>query len=136
MRVVPVLLLVLAFAGCGTQGQTSSVDNFTNPDQRAVAQKVEDLEDAGKSNKPDDICSNILAKNLVSQLDAAGTDCPTEIKKAIEDANDFDLEVEKVTISGSTATAEVKRGQDGPTEKMAFARENGDWRATSLSSGS
>ena len=134
MRVVPVLLpLVLALAGCTTQGQTSSVDNFTNPDQRAVAQKVEDLEDAGKSNKPDDICSSILAKNLVSQLDAAGTDCPTEMKKAIEDANDFDLEVEKVTISGTTATAEVKRGQDGPTEKMEFARENGDWRATSLS---
>jgi hypothetical protein len=129
----PLLLIVLALAGCGSQGQTSSVDNFTNPDQRAVAQKVEDLEDAGKRDKPDDICSNILAKALVTQLDAAGTDCATEMKKAIEDANDFDLDVRKVTITGATATAEVKRGKDGPTEKMQFARENGDWRATSLS---
>jgi hypothetical protein len=126
-------LLVLALAGCGSQGQTSSVDNFTNPDERAVAQKVEDLEDAGKRDKPDDICSDILAQTLVSQLDAAGTDCPTEMKKAIEDANDFDLEVKKVTISGSNATADVKRGDDGPTEKMEFAREKGQWRATSLS---
>jgi hypothetical protein len=126
-------LLVLALAGCGSQGQTSSVDNFKNPDERAVAQKVEDLQDAGKRDKPDDICSDILAKALVTQLDAAGTDCATEMKKAIEDANDFDLEVRKVTINGSTATAEVKRGKDGPTEKMEFAREGGDWRATSLS---
>jgi hypothetical protein len=135
MRPAALLLLVLALAACGTQGQTSSVDNFTNPDERAVAQKVEDLEDAGKRNKPDDICSGILARALVSQLDSAGTDCPTEMKKAIEDANDFDLEVRKVTIAGATATAEVKRGQDGPTEKMEFARENGQWRATSLSGG-
>jgi hypothetical protein len=135
MRIPAALLLLLALAGCSTQGQTSSVDNFTDNDQRAVAQKVEDLEDAGKSNKPDDICSNILAKTLVSQLDAAGTDCPTEMKKAIEDANDYDLEVTKVAITGTTATAEVKRGEDGPTETMKFARENGDWRATSLSGG-
>ena len=136
MRVAAVsLLLAFAVAGCTSQGTTSSVDKFTNTDQRDVAQKVEDLEDAGKRNKPDEICSNILAKNLVNQLDAAGTDCQTEMKKAIEDANDFDLDVEKVTITGSTATAEVKRGKDGPTEKMEFARENGQWRATSLSGG-
>jgi hypothetical protein len=133
MRFAPLLLLLLALAGCGTANQPSSVDNFTNPDQRAVAQKVEDLEDAGKRDKPDEICSTILAQALVSQLDAAGTDCPTEMKKAIEDANDFDLEVRKVTITGATATAEVKRGEDGPTERMEFAREKGDWRATSLS---
>src|SRR5919198_6351749 len=133
MRSAVTLLLVLALAGCTSQGATSSVDKFTNVDQRAVAQKVEDLETAGKRNKPDDICSNILAKALVDQLNAAGTDCPTEMKKAIEDASDFDLEVVKVSITGATATAEVKRGKDGPTGPMSFARENGDWRATSLS---
>ena len=133
MRFAVALLLVLALAGCTSQGATSSVNKFTNTDQRAVAQKVEDLETAGKRNKPDDICSSILAKQLVDQLDAAGTDCPTEMKKAIEDASDFDLEVLKVTITGTTATAEVKRGKDGPTEAMKFAEENGQWRATSLS---
>jgi hypothetical protein len=135
MRFAVPLLLALALAGCGTQGQTSSVDNFTNADQRDVAQQVENLEDAGKRNKPDDICSDILSKSLVSELDSAGTDCATEMKKAIEDANDFDLEATKVTINGDNATVEVKRGKDGPTERMEFARENGQWRATSLSGG-
>jgi hypothetical protein len=40
-----------------------------------------------------------------------------------------------VTVTGATATAEVKQGKDGPTETMKFAREDGDWRATSLSGG-
>jgi hypothetical protein len=131
-RVVPILLL-LALAGCGTQTGSSSADKFTNPDERAVAQKVEDLESAGKRGKPDDICSDILSQSLVSQLDSAGTDCATEMQKAIDDANEFDLETVKVTVSGNTAEAEVKQGSSGSTETMEFTREKGQWRATSLS---
>jgi hypothetical protein len=132
-RALPLTLLALAFAGCGTTAPQSSVDNFKDPKQRAVAQKVEDLADAGKRNKPDDICSDILAKTLVDQLNAAGTDCATEMKKAIEDANEFELDVQKVTVDGNTATAEVRQGTDGPTETMSFTLENGQWRATALS---
>ena len=55
------------------------------------------------------------------------------MKKAIEDADDFELDVRDVTISGSTATATVRRGDDGPTETMEFTQEGGQWRATSLS---
>ena len=134
-HLLPIALLALALAGCGTASQSSSVDNFSDPNQRAIAQKIEDLEDAGKRNKPDDICSDILSAKLVGELDSAGTDCATEMKKAIEDANDFDLDVRKVTINGDTATAEVRQGTDGPTEEMQFAREKGQWRATALSSG-
>jgi hypothetical protein len=129
---VAALLATLALAGCGAQAQTSSVDKFRGAD-REVAQQVEDLESAGKRGKPEDICSDILAKSLVSQLDAAGTSCQTEMQKAIDDATDFDLEVRKVTIEGNEATAEVQQGDDGPTETMTFAKEGKDWRATALS---
>jgi hypothetical protein len=135
MRSAAVLILAIALAACSPQGTTGNVDKFTNPDQRAVAQKVEDLESAGKRNKPDDICSSILSQELVSRLDAAGTSCQTEIKKAIEDANEYNLDTQKVTITGNTATAQVKRGKDGPIDTMKFTRENGQWRATSLSGG-
>ena|ERR1041384_3725357 len=134
MKRVALALAVLGLAGCGAQQTSSStLDKFKDPDEKAVAQKVEDLERAGKRGQPDDICSKILAQSLVSQLNAAGTDCATEIQKAIDDANEFDLETQKVTVSGSTATAEVKQGDDGPTETMQFTREKNDWRATSLS---
>jgi hypothetical protein len=133
MKRVALALLLVAVAGCGTQSQSSSADKFTDADQKAVAEKVEDLESAGRRGQADDICSEILAKTLVSQLDAAGTDCATEMQKAIDDATQFDLEVQKVTINGNEATAEVKQGDDGPTETMTFTKESGDWRATALS---
>jgi hypothetical protein len=135
-RVAIALLLAGAvLSGCGTQSTSSSADKFSDPDQKAVAEKIEDLETAGRRGQADDICKDILAKTLVSQLDAAGTDCATEMQKAIDDATQFDLNVEKVTINGNDATAEVKQGDDGPTETMTFTKENGSWRATALSEG-
>jgi hypothetical protein len=132
MKRLAVLLGVLALAGCGAEAEESSVEKFQG-EERAVAQKVEDLQEAGEGRNPEDICSEILARSLVQQLEAAGVDCADEMEKAIDDADDYDLEVQDVTISGSTATAEVRRGEDGPTESMEFTRENGQWRATSLS---
>jgi hypothetical protein len=133
MKRVALALVLLGLAGCGAQATSSSVDKFKDPQQKAVAQKIEDLENDGRRGRPEDICSDILAQSLVSQLNAAGTDCPTEMQKAIEDANEFNLDVQKVTVSGNTATAEVKQGDKGPTETMQFTREKKDWRATSLS---
>ena len=132
MKRLPVLLVALAIAGCGAEAEPSSVENFEG-EERAVAQKVEDLQEAGEGRNPEDICSDILASSLVQQLEAAGVKCADEMEKAIDDADDYDLQVQDVTVSGSTATAEVRRGDDGPTETMEFTKEKGQWRATSLS---
>jgi uncharacterized protein YceK len=132
-RLLLPLIAALALAGCGAQAQQSSSAEKFQGEQRAVAQKVEDLQEAGESRKPEDICSEILASALVQQLEAAGVDCADEMENAIDDADDYDLDVQKVTISGSTATVTVRRGDDGPTETMEFTKENGQWRATALS---
>jgi hypothetical protein len=135
MKPLVAILGVLLLAGCGGQQQsTSSLDKFSG-DELAVAQKVEDLQEAGSRRDPEEICTGILAKSLVQQLESAGANCTDEMKKAIEDADDYELDVRKVTIDGSTATVEVKRGDDGPTGTMEFAKEGGQWRATSLSGG-
>ena len=133
MKRFAALIAALAVAGCGAEAEPSSVEKFQG-EERAVAQKVEDLQEAGEGRNPEDICSDILASSLVQQLEAAGVKCADEMEKAIDDADDYDLQVQDVTISGSDATVEVKRGDDGPTETMEFTKENGQWRATSLSS--
>jgi Cu/Ag efflux protein CusF len=129
-RLLLALVLPLAVAGCG-EAQDTSLDKFEG-DQRAVAQKVEDLQEAGEGRKPEDICSNILSRTVVDQFEAANTDCAAEMKKAIEDVDDYDLETRKVTVRGDQATAEVQQGGDGPTTTMQFVREGDQWRAVSL----
>jgi hypothetical protein len=128
LAIIPVLFLV----GCGATAQPSSAEKFKG-DERAVAQKIEDLQTAGDRHEPERICNDILSRTLVQELEAAGADCTQEMQKAIEDADDYELDVREVTISGSTATATVRRGDDGPTQEMQFAREGSEWRATSLS---
>jgi hypothetical protein len=76
----------------------------------------------------------VLASSLREQVQASGSNCEQEIDKALSDADDFDLEVEAVTINGDAATARVK-GLDGGADRvreLQFEREGSDWRATSL----
>jgi hypothetical protein len=134
MKRVLALLAVLVLAGCGQEADPSSADRFQG-EERAVAEKVDELQEAGDGRDAEAICSDILARSLVQQLEAAGVKCVDEMEQAIDDADDYDLDVQDVTVSGSTATARVKRGDDGPTETMEFAKESGQWRATALSGG-
>jgi hypothetical protein len=129
---VPLVLAVLA-SGCGASA--SSAGDFEGEEKR-VAELVEKLQSAGETGDAAEICDEVLAADLREQIQAAGANCEQELDKAIKDADDFELEVEDVTISGDSATAKV-RGRDGGEERVRdfeFVREGSDWRATSLGS--
>jgi hypothetical protein len=126
---VPLVLAALAF-GCGS---ASSAGDFTG-EEKKVADVVEKLQSAGESGDAGVICDEVLAKQLRDEIQEAGSSCEQEMDKAIKDADDFELDVEDVTISGEKATAKVK-GRDQGEERVRdfeFVREGGDWRATSL----
>ena len=129
-RIAIAAALALGAAGC-TTASTGSSSKFTGA-QGDVAKVVSDLQQAGQRKDAQKICTQILAQQLVQQLSAAGTSCQVEMKKAIDDADDFDLTVQNVTINGNQATAQVKRGKNGPTATFKFVRESGGWRATSF----
>ena len=130
MRRALVVLACLPLAACGAAQQSSS-SKFPG-EQGKVAQVVDDLASAGSSRKPAKICSDVLSKELVAELKSAGGNCEAEMKAAIEDASDFDLQVQSVKVDGNTATAQVRQGKDGKTATFTFVKENGAWRASQL----
>jgi hypothetical protein len=134
-RALLALLLTLAAIASGCGGSASSAGDFEGEEKR-VADVVEQLQSAGETGDAAEICSEVLAKELRDQIQEAGANCEQELEKAIKDADDFELEVEDVTITGNSATAKVK-GRDGGEERVRdfeFVREGRDWRATSLGS--
>ena len=125
-------LLAAAIAGCGQA--PSSAGDFKGS-EKAVADTIEQLQTAAQNRKPADICSDVLARALVEKLKTAGHDCVDEMDKVTSDADDFELDVTDVTITGATATARVKAhrgGKDNAVTTFALAREDGKWRLTSF----
>jgi hypothetical protein len=126
------LLLAAAIAGCG-QAPTSAND-FKGA-EKDVAATIELLQTNAQSRKPAKICSDVLARALVEKLKSAGTDCVQEMDKVTSDADDYELKVTDVTITGATATARVKArkgGSDNALTTFTLAKEDGKWRLTDL----
>ena len=123
---VPLVLAALA-AGCGASA--SSAGDFEG-EERRVADVVEKLQSAGETGDAAEICEEVLASDLREEMRAAGANCEQELDKAIQDADDFELDVRDVTIQGNEATVRVRRGEDGPVATFEFVRESGQWRAT------
>ena len=133
LRPLPLLLAVVV-AGCG-QSQSSAGD-FKGA-EKDVADTIEQLQTSAQNRKPEDICSEVLARGLVEKLKSSGNDCVDEIEKITADADEFELDVTKVAITGTTATATVKGrrgGKDDAVTNFALAREDGQWRLTDLGS--
>jgi hypothetical protein len=131
VRLLP-LALAAALAGCG-QAPTSA--NDFKGSEKAVAQTIEDLQSDAQGRKPSAICRDVLSRALADKLKSTGSDCAGELEKVTGDADDFDLEVTDVTVTGSTATAKVKarRGDEkNASTTFSLVREDGDWRLNNL----
>jgi hypothetical protein len=127
---LPVLAAVLVLSGCGT-AQPSSQAKFKGV-QAEVADVVDKLATAGRRRDAATICTDILSKQLIAELKTAGGDCETEMKSAIRDATDYDLQVRSVKVTGASATAQVRQGKDGPVATFKFVKEGKAWRASAL----
>ena len=123
--------MIVAFAtGCGAQTEESKFEG--NADRAAVAKLVDDLAAAGLRKDAETICAEILAKQLVDALKAAGGDCESEMDRAIKDASNYDLQVTDVKVTGSTATARVRQGETNNVATFSFVKEKAGWRASAL----
>ena len=133
MRRIALALVVLSFAvsACGA-APADQESKFKNGDQQAIAKLVDELASAGRAGNAEKICTEILARQLVDELKTAGGNCETELKRAIDDANDYDLQVADVKVTGTTATATVRQGESKKTATFSFVKEKAGWRASAL----
>ena len=123
-------VLALSLSACGAATSTQN-DKFKGA-QQDVVKVVDALAAAGTRGDADKICTEILAKQLVTELKSAGGDCVTEMDRAIKDASDYDLQVTSVKINGANATAQVRQGKDGQVATFTFVKEGGAWKASAL----
>jgi hypothetical protein len=123
-------VLAPALTGCGAASSTQN-SKFKGA-QQDVVKVVDSLAQAGSRGDADKICTEILAKQLVTELKSAGGDCVTEMDRAIKDASDYDLQVTSVKINGANATAQVRQGKDGQVATFTFVKEGGAWKASAL----
>ena len=130
MRRLLVIAAALALSACGTASTSKDV-KFTGA-QKDVADLVDKLATAGQRHDASTICNDILSKQLLTELKSAGGNCEDEMKDAISDATDYDLQVRSVKVTGSNATAQVRQGDKGKVSTFTFVKENGGWRASAL----
>ena len=126
------LLLAAAIAGCAQA--PSSGGNFKGA-KKEVADSIEQLQTAATNHKPEDVCSEVLARALVEKLKTSGNACVDEMEKIVSDADDFALDVTAVTITGTTATARVqgrRGGKDNAVTTFSLALEDKKWRLTNF----
>ena len=128
---ITVVAATLALAGC-TATQSTSAGKFKG-DQQAVAKVVDNLQKAARQGQNEKVCNDIFTKELAGKFTAGGTTCAGEIKDAIRDVNDYDLQVIDVTVNGDTATAQVRQGKENRTATFGFQRVGQTWRASSIS---
>ena len=133
-RVLALLVaLPLVLSACG-QAAKDSASDFQG-DQKAVAQTVEDLQSASRKHDSARICTTLLAPALVAQVKkASGGDCEKGIKDALSDADSFELQVEKVTISKDVAIVVVKSegGDKDRVDTWELLKEGGKWKVATL----
>ncbi|HET6505480.1 MAG TPA: nuclear transport factor 2 family protein [Baekduia sp.] len=136
LRVLPVLVAAaLTLSACGQTSKDSAKD--FQGQQKAVAQTVENLQSAASKGDRDKICDQILAADLVAQIKKANptATCADALKDPLKDADSFELQVKKVTIDGTTATALVESdaaGKKKQTDTLTLTKVGKAWRISSL----
>jgi hypothetical protein len=126
LAVLPALIAAVALTGCTAANPNASAGDFKGA-ERDVAQVIDDLKG---SRDPEEICSRILTDQFARSLEAGGRDCVDEVQATIRDVADTGMDVRDVTVSGSTARAQVS--QKGTSATFELTRGRDGWQISSF----
>jgi hypothetical protein len=127
-------LLLFGLAACGSTVATSSFKG----EQREVAQTISNLQADARAGDQKKVCENDLAGPVLKRLSTAPGGCKQAIKVQLAEADNFDVTVESVQITGTgskrTATARVKSVYNGKSRvrTVSLLDEGGKWKILSV----
>jgi hypothetical protein len=126
-------LAALALAATGCTSTTSNSSKNFQGEQGQVAKTIDDLSSAASKRDEGTICANLLAKDLVSKLDARGG-CQNAVKAALKDTDTSDVAADSITVNGTTAQAKVKSkiGKGDRFSTYPLVKEDGRWKISSF----
>ena len=121
-------LLAAVAVGCGATNQPSQDFSAAEED---VADVIEDLQSAAQQDEPSTICTQVLSTALARRL---GDRCTETIQSALDDTDVFEVDADRIRITGGRATARVDLGRDGERQAtIELVRERqGGWRVDSF----
>ena len=127
-------IVAVAVTGCAAQTTSDDSSGKFRGEQRLVANTVEDFESAASKGDQDQICRELLAKDLVAQYAQHGGTCENAVDEALKDSDSFGLTVESVRIADAQATARVKadRGKKDVFRNLTLVKEGPGWRISAF----
>jgi hypothetical protein len=123
---IAVPLLAVGLAACGT---TVSTSKFTGP-AKAVAQRIADYQTDVLATDEKKLCNVDFARAVRARLSAAPGGCEEALKRQLVSIDALELTVEKIAVSGASATATVKSTWSGKLRSttLTLVEEGKAWR--------
>jgi hypothetical protein len=130
------LIVVLLALGLGACGSTVSTSGFKG-EAHAVAQRISDLQSDVSSLSEQKICEQDFSRAARARLWLHGnilsshlSACEQALKRQLGSIDDYELTVEKIAVSGTTATARVRSTWSGKlsTNTLKLVKEGSNWR--------
>jgi hypothetical protein len=124
--ILAALALVLGVSACGGTVTTSSFKG----EAHAVAQRISDLQSDITSANEQKICAVDFSRAARARLSTHGHSCRKALERQIGAIDDYELTVERVAVSGATATARVRSLWSGQQRRhtLRLVKEGGGWR--------
>ena len=124
-RGIALLCSAYVLAGCGASAH------------QQVEAKVQEFARATANRNYAALCSDVLAPALVAHLTAAGLSCEQAMRIFVSSVQNPSINVSKVTVHGSSASAVVlasATGQRAAIESIELIDTKHGWRLASLAS--
>jgi Domain of unknown function (DUF4878) len=127
------LVAVLLAAGLGACGGAVTTGNFKG-EAHAVAQRLSDLQSDVTAADEQKVCDSDFSRAARARLSTRGNTCSEALKRQIGSIDAYELTVEKVAVSGASATATVRSTWSGKvrTTAVKLVKEDGSWRVATV----